>query len=80
MAEREAASTTWVIQAEAAVELELVSCDKGHYRKMSHDGGVHVWPNLLVNLGSPEGRKRLHYTLPCFKAQVSNTSLGRSYT
>ena len=40
----------------------------------SHDGGVHVRPKLLVNLGSPEG-SFCTVPVPCFKVQLSDTSL-----
>ena len=64
MAEREAASATWVIQAEADVEHELVSCDRGRCRMCVRitQWRCAWWPNPLVNLGSPEGRKLLHCT------------------
>ena len=38
----------------------------------SHDGGVHVWPSALVNLGNPERKKLLHCTCTCFKVQMSD--------
>ena len=47
----------------------------------SHDGGVHVWSNSLVNLGEAQKEESFcTVTVPCFKAQVSDTSLGRCYT